>query len=254
MRTASFDIDHKKRDRIMSDLLDLAIRAHGGLDRWRAIRTLDVEFSLTGRLWNIKGHPHGLRNVSLHMLAHQPVVALTPFAGSGRGGFTADRVWIEDAQGKILEERNAPRASFAGHTLMTPWDKLQELYFISYAMWNYLATPFLFAGPRFKTTELEPHIENGETWRRLLVTYPQDVPTHCAEQTFYFNDKGLLQRLDYVTDVAGGVASHYCFDHLTYGGIVFPTLRRVVPRSPASGPALSSATAVLLQITNINVA
>jgi hypothetical protein len=59
---------------------------------------------------------------------------------------------------------------------------LQELYFVSYALWNYLATPFVFTEPGFETHEIGPHEENGETWHRLLVKYPPSIPTHCAEE------------------------------------------------------------------------
>jgi hypothetical protein len=76
----------------------------------------------------------------------------------------------------VVEERATPRASFAGHVLTTPWDKLHELYFVSYALWNYLATPFVFTEPGFETREIGPHEENGETWHRLLVKYPPRHP------------------------------------------------------------------------------
>jgi hypothetical protein len=114
-------------------------------------------------------------------------------------------------------------------------------------MWNHLTTPFLFAQPRFECKEIEPHQENGETWPCLYVRFPTDIPTHNdfkvgAEQTFFFNDKGLLQRLDYL---AIGPSSHYCFDHTNFKGIVFPTLRRVVARPP-SGPLVNGQTAVLI--------
>jgi hypothetical protein len=89
-----------------------------------------------------------------------------------------------------------------------------------------------------ETCEVERHIENGETWRRLQVKFPPGFPTHCSEQIFYFSEGGLLQRLDYLTEVAGGVASHYCFDHATFGGLTFPMLRRVVRRT-AAGSQLS---------------
>jgi hypothetical protein len=86
------------------------------------------------------------------------------------------------------------------------------------------------------------------------VTFPADIPTHNSfqpggEQTFYFNEKGLLQRLDYA---AVGTAAHYCFDHTTFGGLVFPTLRRVVPRTP-SGPRVNGPTAVLIQLADVAV-
>ena len=100
---------------------------------------------------------------------------------------------------------------------------------------------FLFAQPGFECTEIEPHQENGETWRCLRVRFPPNVPTHNnfqvgGEQTFFFNENGLLQRLDYV---AVGPAAHYCFDHTAFGGLVFPTLRRVV-RRPPSGPLVKA--------------
>jgi hypothetical protein len=98
-------------------------------------------------------------------------------------------------------------------------------------------------------TEIAPHQENGETWRTLRVTFPPTVPTHSEEQTFYFDSQGLLQRLDYV---AVGPVAHYCYDHASFKGIVFPTFRRVVQR-PTSGPQRSGPTHVWLQISDILV-
>ena len=40
----------------MSDLLDLAIEAHGGLSRWRAARSLSLTLSMSGNLLRIKGY------------------------------------------------------------------------------------------------------------------------------------------------------------------------------------------------------
>ena len=35
----------------------------------------------------------------------------------------------------------------------------------------------------------------GPTWRRLQVSYPDDIATHSSTQTLYINGKGLLKRL-----------------------------------------------------------
>src|SRR2546422_422966 len=67
------------------------------------------------------------------------------------GHFTPDRVWVEDANSGVVEERATPRASFAGHVLTTPWNKLHEVYFVTYALWNHLATPFVFTEPGLKS-------------------------------------------------------------------------------------------------------
>ena len=90
--------------------------------------------------------------MTLRIQAHRPSVTITPFGGEARTGhFTPDRVWVEDASSGVVEERATPRASFASHVLTTPWDKLHELYFVTYALWNYLATPFVFTEPGLKS-------------------------------------------------------------------------------------------------------
>ena len=69
----------------------------------------------------------------------------------------------------------------------------------------------------------------------------------AANRHFSSTKKGLLQLLDYI---AVGLAAHYCFDHTAFGGLVFPTPRRVV-RRPPSGPLANGPTAVLIQITDV---
>lgn len=237
----------------MNDLLNLAVKAHGGFERWSEVQDLQAKVTLTGGLWQVKGRPNGLPGVVMRMDTKRPALSVTPFPKPGAvGHFTPDRVWIEDGDRKLVGELKNPRDSFAGHVLTTKWNELQELYFTGYAFWNYFTTPFLLTQPGVEIEELEPHKESGETWRRLRATFPHAIPTHCAQQTFYFNDRGLLQRLDYVTDVAGGVGAHYCYDHTTFNGIVVPTLRRVVPRTP-EGPILFGPTAVLIVISDVSL-
>jgi hypothetical protein len=70
-------------------------------------------------------------------------------------------------------------------------------------------------------------------------------------QKLYFGDDFLLRRLDYTTDVVGGVAAHYCYDLVTIDGIVFPTLRRVV--GTPEGSLLSGRTSFILDYTDLAV-
>jgi hypothetical protein len=85
--------------------------------------------------------------------------------------------------------------------------------------------------------------------RSLPITY---IPAHTKTRKLYFDDAFMLKRWDYETDVLGGVAAHYCYDPVTVGGIVFPTLRRVVRRTP-DGPLLSGRTSFVLDYTNVEV-
>ena len=121
----------------MNDLLNLAIKAHGGLERWRQVRSLQAKVTLNGTLWRIKGRPNGLPGVLMRADTRQPALTMTPFPSPGSvGHFTPDRVWIEGENNKLLSELKKPRDSFTGAVLTTKWNELQELYFTGYAFWN----------------------------------------------------------------------------------------------------------------------
>ena len=97
-------------------------------------------------------------------------------------------------------------------------------------MWNYLVFPWVLARPDFRVKELAEHEEMGERWRVLEVMWPDNIPAHNRVQQFYFAPDGLLRRFDYFADVFQSSASHYVLDHNAFGGLVLPTLRRVVRR------------------------
>ena len=238
----------------MIDYIVEVLDAHGGLDAWNKVRSLEVEFNFFGGLLELKGFP-GHHKPTATVDAVSPRVA---FRGFGRDQnerwiFTPETAWIESDQGELVEQRENPRSAFAGHERSTPWDRLHLTYFLGYALWNYLTTPFLFTRPGFEFKELGEHEEAGETWRVIEVTYPDDIPAHCKVQKVYFDESHMLKRLDYVTDVLGGVAAHYCFDPMPFGGIVIPTLRRVVRRTP-QGPLVSGRTSFILDYINVKVA
>lgn len=236
----------------MSDLLTTVIDAHGGADRWRRVAEIKVGFNFFGGLLDLKGFPGHWRPTA-RVSAHQPRTVFEGFGAPGeRWVFTPERVWIEAPGGVVLSERDHPRAAFSGHVRETPWDALHLTYFLGYAIWNYLTTPFLFLSPGFSVNELAPHKEGLETWRVLEVTYPPEIPAHTAVQKLYFDGDAMLRRLDYVTDVLGGVAAHYCYDAKSFSGLTMPTLRRVVRRTP-EGPLLSGKTSFLLDYFEVEI-
>jgi hypothetical protein len=154
-----------------------------------------------------------------------------------RSAFEPKRVAIETLDGKLLQERHNPRDAFAGHTMGTPRDALHLAYFAGYAMWTYLTVPFSFALPGVTSEEIESWQENGETWRRLKVTFPDTIATHCAEQIFSIGLDGLFRRHDYDVDVSKGArGAHYVHDYQTFFGIMVPTKRRVYAPGPDNRP------------------
>jgi len=203
----------------MTDLLETAIAAHGGLERWNQLESVTARLHQGGVLWPLKGQAGVLDDVVVTASLHAERVSHRPFgAPDRRSRFTPERVAIETDDGTVLEALDQPRASFAGHTQETPWSMLQLAYFAGNAMWTYLTQPFTFAMPGFQTRELEPWDEDGRQWRRLHVTWPSHLATHSTEQTLYFDADGLLTRHDYDVEITGGTtAAHYLSDYAEVG-------------------------------------
>ena len=126
----------------------------------------------------------------------------------------------------------------ASDQLASQWDHLHAIYFGGYALWTYATLPFTLTTPGFCTQEIEPWTEQGQTWRRLAVTFPDSIATHSTEQVLYIDDAGLVRRHDYTATVTGGgPAAHYLTGHQDFDGIVFPTLRQVFLRQEDNTPA-----------------
>src|SRR5712664_2642571 len=224
----------KETEVVAPDLAKLAIEAHGGLERWNSFTTLSVHGINGGVLWGAKGKAGVLDDVTITVDLRNEKASHFPFGSPDRRSrFEPQRVALEDASGKVIEQLLQPRSSFQGHTLETPWSDLQLAYFVGCAMWTYLNTPFLLARPGVESEEREPWQETGETWRRLQVRFPVDIATHSTEQTLYFDQKGVLRRHDYHVEISGGIgAVHYVSDIKEVSGIVFPTKHRIFGLQP----------------------
>jgi hypothetical protein len=221
----------------MNELATLAIAAHGGLESWQRFTSLSSHLIVGGGLWAAKGKPGVIADVNVAVDLRDERVSHWPFGSPARRSrFEPQRVALEDANGKVLEELLRPRSSFRGHAAL--WSELQLAYFAGYAMWTYLNIPFLLARPGVESEEMEPWHESGEPWRRLKVRFPADIATHGTEQTLYFDRRGLLRRHDYDVEIEGAAAAaHYVYDHKEISGIVFPTRRRVFGRQSDGRPA-----------------
>jgi hypothetical protein len=212
----------------MNDLLQVAVNAHGGLSRWNQLKTVKASLSITGAIWQLKGKPGVLKDVSIEAELHKERL-ITHFNGQGvRTIFEPNRITVHTETGRLVDSRDDPRSAFLGHTRQTPWDDLDVAYFSSYALWNYLTIPFLYAYPGFVTEELAPWEENGEKWRPLKVIIPDSIGSHSREQAAYFGPDGLLRRHEHTVDILSGAPGlNYAYDHRNIDGIMVPTTRRV---------------------------
>jgi hypothetical protein len=213
----------------MIDLLQLAVDAHGGLSAWNAFSALELKVAIGGAIWEFKQNPGLLRDVTYNMKTHVEQLTITGFSAPDRRiSFVPERLLLATLDGKLLESRDDPRAAFAGQTAQTPWDNLHVAYFSSYALWTYFNSPFLYTLPGFACEEIAPWQEGGETWRRLKVTFPDTVASHCKVQVTHFGPDGLMRRHDYTVDILGGATgANYAFDYREFQGIKVPMARRI---------------------------
>jgi hypothetical protein len=212
----------------MNDLLQTAVTAHGGLNRWHEISTIRVAASITGAIWFVKSQGDYLKDIVMTVDTKRERL-VTDFPGQDkRFVFEPSKLVMEQADGTAIQIREDPERAFAGQQRETPWDDLHVAYFQGEALWTYLTTPFLYTYDGFVTEEISAIQVEGETWRRLKVTFPESVRSHSHEQISCFGPDGLLRRHDYTVDILGGATGlNYASEYRTVGGIVIPTKRRI---------------------------
>jgi len=212
----------------MNELLNLAVKAHGGLERWSKVTSVKVAASITGAIWFVKSQGDALKNVVMTIGTKKERLTMDFPEQDKRSIFEPDRVVMENRDGKLMDARDDPEKSFEGHQRDTPWDDIHVAYFSGEALWTYLNTPFLYTQEGFATEEISSIQVEGETWRRLRVTFPDTVKSHTREQISCFGPDGLLRRHDYTVDILGGATGlNYASDYRDVDGIIVPAKRRV---------------------------
>ncbi|MFC3505318.1 hypothetical protein ACFOOK_30750 [Micromonospora krabiensis] len=226
----------------MADLLSRVVEAHGGLDRWKNLSTLTARITYGGPFWEFKGHADFVGDdlVEASLQAERSIHRQQATGRTVVLDRAADRVTVTGRDGEVLADLREPRATFDGYTPETPWNLGQLAYFRSYATWHYLVEPYIFTWPGVEAHEVAPWTENGETWRVLSVTFPPSLHTHNTTQLYYYDDSGLLRRMDYQPDVNGRTpVAHYIRAHEVIDGIPVATKRHIHPRNEDGTPDLS---------------
>jgi hypothetical protein len=110
-------------------LATLVIGAHGGIDRWSKVASIQVTFNLSGAALAMKSYSRKYQPTCTVDVRNIKVV----FQGLGhvnrddRWIYTSKRVWIERRDGTITASRDNLYEAFSDHTASTPWDDLIKL-------------------------------------------------------------------------------------------------------------------------------
>jgi hypothetical protein len=224
----------------MNDLLAEIIDAHGGGARWSSYHKVEATIVSGGGFFPLKGVPQDRNPRRMNVWLHEQRSSVLPYgAPDQQTMFTPDRIAIEKLDGTTVVERWAPRDSFAGHQMNTPWDSLHRADFNGEALWTYLTTPFVLAMEGVHVEEVDPWQEGGEEWRVLRGYFPGSIETHSLVQDFFFGQDLRLRRHDYNVNIAGGFgASQVTSDYIVAGGVYLPSKRRAYTRGPDRRPII----------------
>ncbi len=95
----------------MNELLALAVKAHGGLERWNKVKSLKVAASITGAIWFVKSKGDALKKVIMTVDTKAERL-ITDFLGRDkRSIFEPTRVVIGEAlTGRSSSPATTPRS------------------------------------------------------------------------------------------------------------------------------------------------
>jgi len=212
----------------MGQLLELALEAHGGMRRWLTFSDLVTNIDVHGELCKRNGWtgPVPTSRMLLSLRGHRTVVTIPP---------VGDTVIVEPGLVTLLKKRKEdrqvlrhPRRVMLQEKEDTMWDVLRTAYFFAHVVRFSVTVPFVYASEDFTVEEVEPRIENGETWRGLKVTLPPALEAPITFQVAHYGADGLLRRLHSKVDVLGASdLVEYVADYKQVSGIWIPTLKHV---------------------------
>ena len=228
----------------MTGLLQQALDAHGGPERWRAAQQVRVRLRSGGRMVEVRLQG---RTIAAADPGREPRCVSGPMprgwssadsralatAATSTGGRCASKP-VPAAGRCIVRTRGTPFRRCGTRSRGTRWTRSTSLA----ALWNYVSAPLMLTRPGVGLREGAPCRAGGQAWRRLQVSFPADIPTHSRQQMFCFDAPGLLRRLDYTAEVFSrwARARNYCSGYREMSGIMAPTRRRVTLRRPGGRP------------------
>ncbi len=209
-----------------------AIEAYGGEKLWQNSKYVEAEVSVKGLAFTLKRRPF-FKHAKIQMEIRRPFSKLTPIGKKLNisGILEGHNVRLENEQGNIIGERVDARKVFPFGRRNFYWDDLDMAYFANYAFWNYFTLPFLLMNNAIEWKEKSEGV--------LEALFPNSIPTHNKKQEFRFNkETGLLIQHNYTADIISKLAkaANVVVEHSEQDGILFPSSRRVTPRTKKGKP------------------
>lgn len=225
------------------EAFDRIMVAHGGRESWAGVAGIHARLSTGGLAYATRGIRSSGIDLQVAVRPAERVVEIADYPCTGWWGkWHDDQVWVGPSGGPFSDARSQMRQRFKGWIRHPRWDALDLLYFLGYALWNYLSFPILLGHPGTRIRI----VRGGQVGQPtiLAVRFPAELPTHSQDQRFHLDASGFLRRQDYVAEVFGtwAAGANHCLHAETVDGLRLYTRRRVVPalggRVALPGPTL----------------
>ncbi len=215
-----------------SAIAQKAVELYGGEHLWRNTRYIEAEVSAKGWAFTLKRRPF-FKHARLFMKIGKQFCKITPIGKDPdiSGILDGLDVRLENAHGELVAERKNARKYFPFGRRLFSWDDLDMAYFANYAFWNYFNFPALLMNKEIIWEEKADGV--------LQAIFPDNFPTHNKMQLFHFDKKsGLLTQHDYTAEIISkyAKAANVILDHNEKDGLLFPSSRRVTPRTNRGKP------------------
>lgn len=201
----------------MSELLSEAVKAHGGLSRWREISSLEGRVAVRNSQLAAESPV-----VELGLIAstHLPLICLEDL---GKGGsvcsFTDEEMRLYRKNGDLLQWRNREDLQ-AGRERRQALD-VEDVFRSSPALWIALNAPFVFTWPGFVTREISAAIGQCGPVRRLLVGFPPGLGSDMQVAIVSIDNGGLMRSMRYANEPPDIPVHTLCARrHAVHDGIV----------------------------------
>lgn len=218
------------RDPEALEVVERAVEAHGGLERWQRAARIDLELTVGGIAFTAKGRRKsaGKANMASIETGSGEVMLRPFFEHQDRvGHYTTQRLTISDKMsGDEIEGCDTASRPRSGLRALATWSDLDQLFFAGYALSHYYRLPFSLLDDRIA---LGPVTGDSGT-RRSTATFPPELYSHSPRETFHFDETGRLVRHDYTARflAPGARGAHLSMDYRMHDGLAIAGRRRVL--------------------------
>lgn len=214
----------------MDPVVERAVDAYGGAERWAAAASAEVRFDASGLLFHLKRRA-AQRDATVRVATGEQQLVEVELGPDRVGVLDGLDVEVRDRSGEVLERRARARDAFGDLRQWLGWDDLEFTYFAGAAWWTYVLGPIAWLRDDVTVEVVDE--------RTVDAAYGPAISTHCQTQRFHLDDDGRIVRHDYTAEVVSRVAraNHLCTEHRDFDGVAVPTRRRVHPAG-LPGPTL----------------